>query len=97
MVDAATAQQLGIVSTVVSADELLPTARALAQRIAANPPLAVRAIKQGLRLSAGRTADDLPELARFVGNNLSTLFTTADHHEAVQAFVERRDGHFTGR
>jgi enoyl-CoA hydratase/carnithine racemase len=96
MVDAAAAQELGIVSAVVAADELLPAAHERARRIAANPPLAVRAIKQGLRLAAGRTADDLPALARFVGNNLSTLFTTADHHEAVQAFLERREGHFTG-
>jgi enoyl-CoA hydratase/carnithine racemase len=97
MIDAATAAADGIVSRVVAADELLPTAHALAERIAANPPLAVRALKQGLRLSAGRTADELPELARFVGNNLATLFQTADHHEAVQAFVERREGHFTGQ
>jgi enoyl-CoA hydratase/carnithine racemase len=97
MVDAAEAERSGLVSKIVPADELLPAARELAIRIAANPPLAVRAIKQGLRLAAGRTADELPELARFVGHNLATLFTTEDHKEATAAFVERREPRFTGR
>jgi enoyl-CoA hydratase/carnithine racemase len=97
MVDATEAEHIGLVSRVVPADDLLPAAYEIARSIAANPPLAVRAIKQGLRLAAGRTSDELPELARFVGNNLSKLFTTADHQEAAAAFVERRAAHFTGR
>jgi len=97
VVDAATAERIGLVSQVVSADRLLPTAHDIAAGIAANPPLAVRAIKQGLRRAAGRTADDLDDLARFVGNNLAHLFTTEDHQEAVRAFVERRDATFKGR
>jgi enoyl-CoA hydratase/carnithine racemase len=97
MVDAAEAERIGLVSKVVPAAELLPAARELAVRIAANPPLAVRAIKQGLRLAAGRTADELPDLARVVGHYLATLFTTNDHKEATAAFVERREPRFTGR
>jgi enoyl-CoA hydratase/carnithine racemase len=97
MVDAAEAERIGLVSRVVPGDELLPAAQELASRIAANPPLAVRAIKQGLRLAAGRTSDELPDLARFVGHNLATLFTTEDHKEAAAAFVERREPRFTGR
>jgi enoyl-CoA hydratase/carnithine racemase len=95
-VDATTAERIGLVSQVVPADDLLPTAHQLAARIAANPPLAVRAIKQGLRVTIGRTGDDLADLARFVGHNLAHLFTTQDHQEAVRAFVERRDARFTG-
>ncbi len=97
MLDATDAERIGLVSRVVPADDLLPVARELAARVAANPPLAVRAIKQGLRLAAGRTADELPDLARFVGHNLATLFTTEDHKEATAAFVERREARFTGR
>ncbi len=85
-------------SRVVAADELLATADGGGGRsIAANPPLAVRAIKQGLREAAGRDADELPDLARFVGHSLAELFTTDDHREAVAAFVERREPHFHGR
>ncbi|HEY7106860.1 MAG TPA: enoyl-CoA hydratase-related protein [Acidimicrobiia bacterium] len=97
MVDAETAERIGLVSRVVPADELVPTARAVASGIAANPPLAVRGIKQGLRLAAGRTSDELPDLARFVGHQLSALFRSEDHKEAAAAFVERREPHFTGR
>jgi len=97
VVDAATAERIGLVSQVVDADQLLPVAHDLASRIAANPPVAVRAIKEGLRRAAGRSADDLDDLARFVGNNLAHLFTTEDHQEAVRAFVERRDATFKGR
>jgi enoyl-CoA hydratase/carnithine racemase len=96
IIDATEAERLGLVSRVVAAGDLMPTANEIARSIAANPPLAVRAIKQGLRLAAGRTSDELPDLARFVGHSLSKLFTTADHQEAAAAFVERREPHFTG-
>ena len=43
------ALRIGLVGRVVAHDELMPTAMALAERIAANPPLAVQAIKRGLR------------------------------------------------
>ena len=96
-VDAAEAERIGLVSRVVAADDLVPEAHALAARIAANPPLAVRAIKEGLRMGVGRRTDDLDELATFVGHSLARLFTTEDHREAVQAFMERRAATFTGR
>ena len=49
VIDAAEALRIGLVGRVVPHDELLPTALGLAERIAANPPLAVQAIKRGLR------------------------------------------------
>jgi len=96
-VDAAEAERIGLVSRVVAADDLVGEAHALAATIAANPPLAVRAIKDGLRLGVGRRSDELQELATFVGHSLAQLFTTEDHREAVQAFMERRPATFTGR
>ncbi len=93
VIDAATALQLGLVSRVVTHDELLPTVFALAARIAANPPLAVQRIKAGLR----RALDpDWRDLGAWVSANLAELFTTSDHREGVRAFLEKRPANFTG-
>jgi enoyl-CoA hydratase/carnithine racemase len=96
-IDAVEAERIGLVSRVVAADDLVSEAHALAGRIAANPPLAVRAIKDGLRMGVGRRADDLQPVATFVGHALARLFATEDHREAVQAFMERRPAEFSGR
>jgi enoyl-CoA hydratase len=94
IVDAAEAQRLGLVSRVVPHDELLPTALELAGSIAANPPLAVQALKRGLR----RALDpDWRELGRWVSATLADLFRTDDHREGVAAFLEKRAPRYTGR
>jgi enoyl-CoA hydratase/carnithine racemase len=96
-IDATEAARIGLVTRVVPADDLLPEAHALAARIAANPPLAVRTIKQGLRMGVGRRDDELQEMATFVGHSLARLFASEDHQEAARAFMERRPATFTGR
>ena len=95
-VDAAEAERIGLVSRVLPADELLPAAHELAGRIAANPPQAVRYIKEGLRRAVGRAYTELPEVSSFVANGLAHLFTTKDHQEAAAAFMEKRAPIFTG-
>jgi enoyl-CoA hydratase/carnithine racemase len=97
VIDAAEALRIGLVSEVHPAGELLPAARALATRIAANPPLAVAHIKEGLRRGAATDRNGLPDLAAFVGNGLARLFATEDHAEAAAAFVAKRPPVFTGR
>jgi enoyl-CoA hydratase len=93
IVDAPEALRIGLVGRVVPHDELLPTALGLAQRIAANPPLAVSAIKAGLR----RAVDpDWRELGEWVSSTLGRLFQTNDHREGVKAFLEKRPAHYTG-
>jgi enoyl-CoA hydratase/carnithine racemase len=96
-VDAAAAAAMGLVSAVVRPDELLPTALATARRIAANPPLAVAATKEGLRRGIGRRGDELGDLAAIRGARLHRLFQSEDHQEAVAAFLERRPGQYRGR
>jgi enoyl-CoA hydratase len=93
VIDATTARELGLVSRVVPHEELLPTAFALAGKIAANPPLAVQRLKAGLRQACD---PDWRELGSWVSSSLAELFTTSDHREGVRAFLDKRAPSFTG-
>ncbi len=94
VIDAAEARDLRLVSRIVTHDDLLPTALELAGTIAANPPLAVQALKRGLRQALDPDWDDL---GRWVSSTLAELFRTDDHREGVAAFLEKRDPNYTGR
>lgn len=93
VIDADRALQDGLVSRVVPHDELLPTAMAVAEKIASRPPLAVQQLKAGMR----RVLDpDWTDFGVWVSTTLGQLFRTDDHREGVRAFLERREPHFTG-
>ena len=94
VIDAHEAERIGLVSRVVPHDDLIPAATALAEKIAANPPIAVRYLKEGLRRS---TYGDINDLGAYVGQSLAYLFTTEDHKEGAQSFIEKREPKFTGR
>ena len=94
IIDAPKALELRLVSRVVPHDQLLPTAKALAQKIASNPPLAIRKLKQGLRQALD---PDWRELGSWVSTSLSELFKTEDHREGVRAFLEKREPQFAGK
>jgi enoyl-CoA hydratase/carnithine racemase len=94
VIDANEAERMGLVSRVVPHEQLLDAAMDVARSIAENPPLAVRALKRGLRLALDPNWD---ELGSWVAFTLSQLFTTEDHREGVSSFLERRPANFTGR
>ena len=94
VIDADTAKAMGLVSRVVSHDDLQMTALELAHRIAANPPLAVAALKQGLREALD---PDWDALGVWVSTSLARLFQTEDHAEGVASFLEKRQPNFVGR
>ncbi|AGW89838.1 MULTISPECIES: crotonase/enoyl-CoA hydratase family protein [Cupriavidus] len=92
-IDARQALEWNLVSRVVPAAELLATARGLADAIAANPPHAVRMAKRLMREGMHSRLDTLLELSAA----LQVLsHQTADHREAVDAFVARRPPVFKG-
>ena len=94
ILDAEQALAIGLVSRVVPHDDLMPAALALADKIAANPPLAVQALKRGLRWALDPDWDDL---GVWVSSTLGDLFTTEDHREGVRSFLEKREPNFVGR
>lgn len=94
VIDAERAERIGLVGRVVDDAALLPTALERAQVIAANPPLAVAALKRGLR----RALDpDWAELGVWVSSTLGELFDTEDHREGVRSFLEKREARYVGR
>jgi enoyl-CoA hydratase/carnithine racemase len=93
--DAERARQCGIVSRVVSPDELAEAAADLARQLAARAPLALSAGK------AAVTAAYDPEHGADAGSGTETdhllrLFASADGREGIAAFVEKRAAIFTG-
>lgn len=93
VIDAPEAERIGLVSRVVPHAELLAAANDLAGRIAANAPLALRYMKEGLRRA---TYGDVSQIGAYIGQTLAYLFTTEDHREGALSFVERRQPVFKG-
>jgi enoyl-CoA hydratase/carnithine racemase len=81
----------GLVSRVVPADRLLSEARALAQKIAANPGAVMRMTKRLLREGEHSSLESLLELS---AGYQAIAHKTADHREAVTAFIEKRKPRF---
>ena len=91
--DAQWAQQVGLVNKVVPPEKLMDEARAMAEEIASNPPLAVKAIKQ-LMYAHSPAWEDVIKLEDEAAVPLSG---SEDQREAVYAFLENRQPVYKGR
>jgi enoyl-CoA hydratase len=93
-VDPRTAFRMGLVNAVVEPDELLKTARSYAERILANAPLAIQAVKKsvlnGLRLNLKEAFEQELALA-------AEVFMTEDAKEGPRAFAEKRKPVWQGK
>jgi 2-(1,2-epoxy-1,2-dihydrophenyl)acetyl-CoA isomerase len=90
---AETAAQWGLVHRVVPPEQVLPEARALASRLASGPTAAYAAVKTVLATAA---SDSLEETLALEARLQTSLGRTADHREAVEAFLAKRTPEFTG-
>ena len=88
------ALDLGLVSRVVPADEIQPTAMALAAEIAANAPLAIRASKRLMRHAMTESLEDHVQRQYLA---LLPLFGTKDFREGLASFLDKRPADFHGR
>lgn len=92
-IDAARARELGLVNAVVAADELLGAAVAVAERIAANGPIAVAATKELVRMAAADATRGWERLSELQ----TVVFGSEDAKEGAKAFIEKRQPQWTGR
>ncbi|PNU19267.1 enoyl-CoA hydratase [Geothermobacter hydrogeniphilus] len=93
LIKAEEARELGLLLELVDEQELLPRAREVAARIAAQPPQALRLSKRLLKL--GQTMA-LPEFLDLCATFQAMAHQTDDHIEAVNAFLEKRPPEFGG-
>ncbi|MFM9852669.1 MAG: crotonase/enoyl-CoA hydratase family protein [Sphingomonadaceae bacterium] len=93
MLSAEEALASGLVSRVVPDAELLPAARHVADKIAANPPHAVRMTKRLLRESHRASLATILDMSAAFQ---ALAHATKDNDEAIDAFLERRTPTFSG-
>jgi len=92
--DASEAQQMGLVNRIVPDAEIENHVRGVADAIAANAPLTIRAVKRIVRelLKKDASARDMDACERLV----KQCFESADYQEGRRAFMEKRKPEFKG-
>jgi enoyl-CoA hydratase len=93
-IDAARAQQLGIVNRVVPAAELEAETMKLATQLASAAPLALRGILDCVHVGG---ECGIEEGLEYETAQFALMFSTQDMREGTQAFLERRKPAFAGR
>ncbi|MDR3507808.1 MAG: crotonase/enoyl-CoA hydratase family protein [Caulobacteraceae bacterium] len=93
VIDAKTAADWGLVSRVVPAADLMSEAIALAEKIAQQPPHALRLAKSLLKQGQNASYDTLLEMS---ASAQAIAHLTEDHMEGVEAILEKRAAVFKG-
>ena len=92
-ISAAEALRLGLVQEVVPTGTQLDRAISIAERIAAQAPLAVKATLLSARIARSQGAR---EAIQRLAPDMVPLLQSADAKEGVQSFIERRPAWFSG-
>jgi len=93
-IDAQEAYRIGLVTKVVSLDQLLPTATRMAEIICENAPLAVRATRQLAKLGLETPMDYAYRLGLGI---IDSVWGSDDAVEGAKAFAEKRKPVWQGR
>jgi len=93
-IDAPTALNWGLISSVVAHDDLMAEAKMLAESVASQPPDVLRMTKKLLRQGASESFDSIMELS---ASMQAIAHHTEDHQEALSAFLEKRAPVFKGQ
>jgi enoyl-CoA hydratase len=88
------ALRIGLVNRVVPATELMNEARALAEKLAAKPAVAVRYILEAVH---GGLEMPFADAIDYEATLFGLVSTTDDMREGTRAFLEKRKPKFTGR
>ncbi len=94
IIDAKEADRIGLVNKVVPLEDLMPTAKELARRLAQGPTLAIAWTKRSVNKKLRRDINLLTDMDSLTER---LTFSTEDHKEAARAFVEKRKPQFKGR
>jgi enoyl-CoA hydratase/carnithine racemase len=94
IIDAATAAEWGLVSKAVPHDTLMDEAMKLAERIAQQPPHALRLAKNLLKHGQTASYDTIMDMS---AATQAIAHLTEDHMEGVDALLEKRPAVFRGK
>lgn len=94
MIDAKTAEQLGIVNLVASADKFRESVREFAQELASKAPVAVKVSKALINKGSDISLDSAIALER---EGFGVVASSEDLKEGVAAFTEKRKPQFKGK
>jgi enoyl-CoA hydratase len=94
MIDAKTAEQLGIVNMVVPADKFKETVRQFALELVTRAPVAIKVAKALINKGADVSLDSAIALER---EGFGVVSSTEDLQEGVKAFIEKRKPVFKGK
>ena len=92
--DATEAHRIGMLNKVVPEEELMKTAREMANKIAGGPPAAIELTKQAIRQGVQNSLEQQVELEC---SGFYKCLRTEDHEEGLTAFQEKRQPEFKGK
>lgn len=94
MIDAAEAYRIGLANKVASPEELMNTAKAMAQKFMSRAPIAVQVCKAAVNEGLDT---DLESAIAYEAEVFGLCFATADQKEGMAAFLEKRKANFINK